>query len=78
MNLRKGLKELNRQPKGNSSVSSGLVLNHKQVGCPDCDTIYLSLKREGKEVLFMAVTPYEAEIIADQLLDVVYGGDSNV
>lgn len=71
---RKGLKEVRRSTKGNTYIAVGKVLDYKKVGCPECDTVYLQLYRDSKEILFMAVTPEEAVIICDLLDKVVYGG----
>lgn len=65
--MRKGIREVRRRTKGNTYMAAGVVTDHKTVGCPPCDTVYLQLYRDGKEQLFLAVTPDEAEIISQLL-----------
>lgn len=60
---RKGLRELRRSTRGNTYMAVGIVLDHKKIGCPPCDTRYLQLFRDGKELLFLAITPEEAAIL---------------
>ena len=67
MKQRKGIKELGRSTKGNSYIAVGKVTDYKKVGCPKCDTLYLQLFRDGEEVLFLAMTPEESQIISDFL-----------
>ena len=67
MKKRTGIDEYVHQDKGNSFIAAGRVTNHRKVGCPKCDTIYLQLHRDGAEVLFLAMTPEEASIISHQL-----------
>lgn len=62
--MRKGIREFRRKVKGDSYIAVGVVTDHKKVGCPPCDTVYLQLHRDAEEVLFMALTPEEADIIA--------------
>lgn len=66
--MRKGIREVRRRTRGNTYMAAGVVVDREAVGCPPCDTVYLQLYRDGKEQLFMAITPEEAEIIA-QLLE---------
>lgn len=66
--MRKGIREVRRRTRGITYMAAGVVTDHKAVGCPPCDTVYLQLYRNGREQLFMAITPEEAEIIA-QLLE---------
>ena len=74
--LRKGLLELRRSEKGNTYISTGLVRDFKKIGCPECDTIYLQLFRDDKQVLLMCVTEEEACLIGRMLISTVYGGKS--
>lgn len=69
--IRRGTREIKRSTKGESYIAAGLVLDHKKVGCPPCDTVYLSLYRGGKVDLFLAITPEEAEIIGRVLVAAV-------
>ena len=69
---RKGIVEYRRSEKGNTYISVGSVIDPKAIGCPKCDTIYLQLVRDDKEVLFMAVTPEEANIIGGLLKTVAW------
>lgn len=71
---RKGIREVRRSIKGNTYIAVGHVTDHKKVGCPECDTIYMQLTRDDKEVLFMAITPEESVIISHMLDAVVFRG----
>lgn len=71
---RKGLREVKRSTKGNTFIAVGKVTDNKVIGCPECDTMYLSMNRNGKEDLFLAITPEEATIIGKLLEIVVFGG----
>lgn len=66
--MRKGIREVRRRTRGNTYMAAGVVKDHLVVGCPPCDTVYLQFYRNGEEQLFIAITPEEAEIIA-QLLE---------
>jgi len=72
--IRKGIREVRRSTKGDTFIAVGTVIDHKKIGCPECDTIYLQLSRDKKEVLFMAITPEEAIIISHMLDAVVFRG----
>ena len=62
---------MKRSTKGDSCIAAGIVLDHRKVGCPPCDTVYLSLYRDGKADLFLAITPEEAQIINNVLVAAV-------
>lgn len=67
MKKRLGIEDTDISVRGNTSIIAGIVTDHKKVGCPPCDTVFIRLTRDGKETLFMAVTPEEAGIIAGLL-----------
>lgn len=71
---RKGLHEIRRSTKGNTFIATGIVTDNKAIGCPECDTVYLQLYRDDKEVLFMAITPEEAILISSMLDKTVFRG----
>jgi hypothetical protein len=70
----KGLREVKRSTKGNTFIAVGNVTDHKKIGCPECDTVFLRFNRDGKDSLLIYVTPEEATIIAKLLEIVVFGG----
>ena len=72
---RKGIKELARSTKGNTYMAVGRITNHRVVGCPPCDTLYLQLTRDGHELIFIGVTPEEAEIISNLMWKAILNRD---
>jgi hypothetical protein len=72
--IRKGLKEVRRSTKGNTYIAAGIVTDQKAIGCPECDTVYLQLHRDGDGTQTLCVTPEEAIIICNALEAAVYGG----
>jgi hypothetical protein len=70
---RKGIHEVRRSTKGNTYFATGIITDHRKVGCPDVDTIYLQMVRDEEESLFLAVTPEEATILSKMLDVTVYG-----
>ena len=71
---RKGLREVKRSTKGNTYIASGVVTDQKAIGCPECDTIYLQLHRDGDGTQTLCVTPEEAVIICNLLESAVFRG----
>jgi len=67
MKTRPGTMETDISVKGNTTLSAGIITNHKKIGCPPCDTVFLRFTRDEKEVALLAVTPEEAGIISGLL-----------
>lgn len=67
---KKGLRELRRFPRGNTYMAAGVVEDHKKMGCPNVDTVYLQFSRANKPTT-LCITPEEALIIVSLLSDVL-------
>ena len=71
---RKGLKEVRRSTKGDTYIATGLVVDNKAIGCPECDTIYLQFHRDGEGTQTLCITPEEAVLISTMLDKTVFRG----
>lgn len=73
---RNPLQVVRKATKGPTTMSTGVVLDRKAIGCPDVDTIFLRFHRDGEGDTTIYLTPDEASIISDMLEAAVYGGRS--
>ena len=71
---RKGLHEVRRSTKGDTYIATGIVTDHKTIGCPECDTIYLQFHRDGDGTQTIYLTPEEAVLISSMLDKTVFRG----